>query len=206
MIPKNFAEITAEDIQDLIENSVCESATLEFKRDLPGGGDDARREFLADMSALANTSGGDLLFGIGEENGCAAVVVGIGTQDVDAELLRLGNILNSGLSPRVRYSSLTIQCPQGAVLLFRVAKSWNAPHRVVFKAWDKFFARSTTGKYPLDVQQLRRAFIENSTVAERMRSFRADRLASIIAGSTPVPMTEGSKLVIHMLSLRCFLL
>jgi hypothetical protein len=61
-----------------------------------------------------------------------------------------------------------------------------------------------TGKYPLDVQQLRRAFIENSTVTDRMRNFSADHLASIIAGSTPVQMPGTSKVVIHMLPFEAF--
>lgn len=204
MIPKNLTDIAASDIQDLIDNAVCENTTLEFKRDLPGGGDDAKREFLADVSALANTSGGDLIFGIEEENGCASAIKGTGVQDLDAEILRLGNILSSGLEPRIRYTHLVISCPEGTVLLFRVEKSWNAPHRVVFKAYDKFFARTATGKYPLDVQQLRRAFIENNTVTERMRNFRADRLASIVAGLTPVPMPRASKLVIHLLPFDAF--
>jgi hypothetical protein len=178
---------------------------LEFKRDLPGGGDDAKREFLADVSALANTSGGDLLYGVEEDNGCASTITGIAPDDVDAEILRLENILNSGLEPRIRHSHLVIQCPTGTVLLFRIEKSWNAPHRVIFKGYDKFFARTGTGKYPLDVQQLRRAFVENSSVAERIRNFRTDRLANIIAGSTPVPTARGSKLVIHLLPFDAFL-
>jgi predicted HTH transcriptional regulator len=77
MISKNLADISAADIQELIDNAVCETTTLEFKQELPGGGDDAKREFLADVSALANTSGGDLLYGVEEDNGCASAISGI---------------------------------------------------------------------------------------------------------------------------------
>ena len=69
MIAKNLTDIRTEDIEALIANAASESTTLEFKRDLPGGTDDAKREFLADISALANTSGGDLLYGIEEQDG-----------------------------------------------------------------------------------------------------------------------------------------
>jgi Putative DNA-binding domain len=204
VITKNLVEISSVDIQTLVDNSACESTTLEFKRNLPGSGDEAKREFLADVSALANTSGGDLLYGVAEENGCASAITGIGTQDTDAVLLRLSNILHSGLEPRIRYTSRIVECAEETVLLLRVEKSWNAPHRVVFKSYDRFFGRNAAGKYPLDVQQLRHAFIENSSVAERMRNFRADRLASIIAGATPVLMEPGSKFVIHMLPFEAF--
>jgi len=205
MIQKRLADITAADIQALTDNGACETVTLEFKRDLPGGGDEAKKEFLADVSALANTSGGDLLFGIQEDNGCASAISGTcGQEQIDGELLRLSNILSSGLEPRVRYASHVIPCPEGNVLLLRIEKSWNAPHRVIFKGYDKFFARASTGKYSLDVQQLRRAFIDNGAVADRMRSFRADRLANIIAGVMPVSTNPGPKLVLHLLPFESF--
>jgi predicted HTH transcriptional regulator len=177
MIAKNLTDIVPADIEALVANAASESTTLEFKRDLPGGGDEAKREFLADLSALANSAGGDILYGIDEREGVAATITGIGITDTDTELLRLGNILNSGLEPRIRYSPMVIQCASGTVLLLRIEKSWNGPHRVIFRGYDRFFGRTATGKYPLDVQQLRRAFVENSTVAERLRAFRAERMA-----------------------------
>jgi hypothetical protein len=204
VIAKNLTDITAADVQELIENSVCETTTLEFKRDLPGAGDDAKREFLADVSALANTAGGDILYGIAEENGCASAISGIAVQNLDNEVLRLGSILNSGLDPRIRFSHVTLPCLAGTVLLLRVEKSWNAPHRIIFRGYDKFFARTGAGKYPLDVQQLRRAFVENNSIAERIRNFRVERFSNIIAGSTPIPLTRGSKLVIHLLPFDAF--
>lgn len=204
MIAKNLADIRAEDIETLITNAVPESTTLEFKRELPGGGDDAKREFLADVSALANTSGGDILYGVEERDGCASAISGIGINDTDAELLRLGNVLNSGLEPRIRYSPLVIQCAAGVVLLLRIEKSWNGPHRIVFRSYDRFFGRTATGKYPLDVQQLRRAFVENSTIAEGIRNFRAERCASIIANATPVQMATNPKFIIHILPFQAF--
>lgn len=204
MITQRFDDINALDVQNLITNAVSESTTLEFKRDLPGGTDDAKKEFLADVSALANTSGGDIVFGIDEQDGCAASITGIGTADADAELLRFNNILNSGLDPRIRYSGKPVVCEDRTLLLLRVDKSWNGPHRVVFKGSDKFFGRTATGKYPLDVQQLRRAFLDNGTVSERMRAFRAERLASIIAGATSVTMPGTSRFVLHLLPFEAF--
>jgi len=204
MIAKKLADILSADIEALVSNSVAENTTLEFKRDLPGGSDDAKREFLADVSALANTSGGDILYGVDEEDGYAVAITGIGVTNIDAELLRLGNILNSGLDPRIRYSPLVTRCAAGSVLLLRIEKSWNAPHRVIFKGNDRFFGRTAAGKYPLDVQQLRRAFIENNMVAERLRNFRAERLANIIANMTPVKMDAGPKFVLHLLPFDTF--
>ena len=40
-----------------------------YKQKFPTNSDVDRKEFLADISSFANASGGDLVFGITEENG-----------------------------------------------------------------------------------------------------------------------------------------
>lgn len=67
MIPKDIKQIIQSDIQELIDNSVPEGKTIEYKRELPKKSDKAKKEFLADVSSFANSSGGDLILGI-EEN------------------------------------------------------------------------------------------------------------------------------------------
>jgi hypothetical protein len=62
MIPKSLDEISGNDLDQLVEQSVPESTTLEYKRELPGNSDQDKKEFLADLTALANTQGGDLIF------------------------------------------------------------------------------------------------------------------------------------------------
>lgn len=67
MIQKNIDEITEEDLQALIDNSVLESKSIEYKQSLPGNSDSEKKEFLADVSSFANASGGDLIYGIIED-------------------------------------------------------------------------------------------------------------------------------------------
>ena len=64
MIQKRLVDLAPSDFEALVANAVAESATLEFKRSLFGNNDADKREFLADVSALANSAGGDLIFGI----------------------------------------------------------------------------------------------------------------------------------------------
>lgn len=204
MINKPLDEITSIDIEALVTNSTSESITLEYKRELPGTTDADKKEFLADVSALANTSGGDLLFGIQESDGYADSIVDIGAMDVDAEILRLNSLIASGLDPRIRYSTKSIDCENRKVLLIRIEKSWNGPHRVILKGHDKFYGRTSAGKYSLDVQELRRAFTDNMAVIEKLRAFRSDRTIEIIANRTPIPMNIGSKMVLHVLPFESF--
>jgi hypothetical protein len=65
---KKLQAVTADDIQAVIENGVREDRHIDYKRSLPDKTkDNDRKELLADVSAFANTSGGDILFGVDEE-------------------------------------------------------------------------------------------------------------------------------------------
>lgn len=72
MLGMPFDDIDEAALAGLIANEIPESRDLEFKRDLPGQDPDNIREFLADVTSLANTNGGDLIFGIEDVEGVAA--------------------------------------------------------------------------------------------------------------------------------------
>lgn len=68
MINKKIDDITIDDIKLLIVNSVCESKSLEYKKELHIENDADKKEFLADVSSFANSTGGDIIFGIEEDD------------------------------------------------------------------------------------------------------------------------------------------
>ncbi len=213
MIHRNFDAINRNDIESLVSNQVAESRTLEYKEKLPGGTDDEKKEFLADISSFANASGGDIIYGIAEQRDSNGKTTGLpdqakGLSDInaDAEIRRLDSILQDGLDPRI--SGIRIKAVDGftdsCIIIIRVPKSWNSPHMVVFKNWSRFFARNSAGKYQLDVTEIRSTFIASESLAERIRQFRADRIAQIIANETPVPLEPSPKIVLHVLPLESF--
>jgi hypothetical protein len=51
---------------------------------------------------------------------------------------------------------------------------------------------------------LRAAFALSQTTAERIRSFRTERLSKIVAGETPVALNEGGKIVLHIIPFGAF--
>ena len=93
--------ISEQDLADLVQNGVPETRDLEYKQALPGNSDSGKREFLADVSSLANASGGDLVIGVREEEGVAVDVTGVEVRSLDAEKLRLENIIRDGVQPRI---------------------------------------------------------------------------------------------------------
>ncbi|GAH20883.1 unnamed protein product, partial [marine sediment metagenome] len=79
---------------------------------------------------------------------------------------------------------------------------WNSPHRVTFKGHDKFYSRSSNGKYPLDVAELRTAFNISESITDRIRKFRENRLAKIFANE--IHLHPKAKIVLHLLPIISF--
>ena len=71
----NFEAIVESDLARLIVDGVGESKTLEYKEALTLVTDEQKREFLSDITALANTEGGDLVLGMKADKGVAAELV-----------------------------------------------------------------------------------------------------------------------------------
>ncbi len=206
MISKAFADVTSEDIKLLIDSEITEGRSIEFKLVLPGGTEGERKEFLADVSSFANTVGGDLLFGIREEQSAAVEAVGVSLSNVDAEIRRLDDLVRTGVAPRI--PGLRIRSidgfSKGPVLLLRIPRSWAAPHMVCLKNTSRFYARNNKGKYQLDVAEIRAAFVLSESVPERIREFRMQRLAQIDADETPVRLLDNPKVVLHIVPLSSF--
>lgn len=205
MLPANLDDISLATIDALVANGLREGRTLDFKRDAVGGKDDDKREFLADISAFANTAGGDLLLGVEESAGEAIAVPGVTLPDPDAEIRRLDSILRAGLEPRLpRVDFRWLAAGSRGCLLVRVPRSFAAPHRVVFRDHGKFYGRNSGGKYPLDVAELRSAFLSANSAIQEIRRFRRERLALIEADEGAMPINMTAKLVFHIVPLSAF--
>jgi hypothetical protein len=173
--------------------------------DTYGGNDAAKAEFLRDVSSFANTRGGDLLVGIEASKGIPTSFSPF-TGDADAEQLRFEQMARSGLEPRIsNFQTKAVSIGSGgSVLVIRIPRSYAAPHRVIFQGRNKFWARSSAGKYEPNVDELRAMFAFAPQLAERMREFRLDRLAHIAAGDTPVPLIDNCCLVLHIIPFSHF--
>jgi len=205
--------ITREFIASLISDRERESRTLEYKRDWVGTSDSEKKEFLADAVAFANAVGGTMLFGIDEERdaenkptGIAREAIGIRTPNADAEIRRVTDILRNGIEPGL--PNVTISpidgFPQGPVISIHIPRSHRAPHMVSFKASPRFFSRVSTGRHPLDIDELRDAFLRAEDLPARIRDFRNRRIQALDAGEAPVPMEAGPLVVLHAVPVDTF--
>ena len=133
MLPATLDSIDESHLKALVAGDVRESRSLEFKVKLVWGTESEKKEFLADVSALANSGGGDLVFGIKEDHGAASAVVGLESFDPNQDTLRIENIIRDGIEPRIigiRPRAIALSNDR-CVVIIRVPNSLNRPHMVV---------------------------------------------------------------------------
>ncbi|NMI54225.1 MULTISPECIES: helix-turn-helix domain-containing protein [unclassified Streptomyces] len=124
----SYAQVVA-----LKTNGVSESYDLEFKGELYGGNDKAKRDLAGDMAALANTAGGVLLLGVAEDDQArAAELPGVALSD--GEVLRIRNIVADMVHPLPTFDVRQIEDPNNpghGFLMIAVPRSPSAPHGVL---------------------------------------------------------------------------
>lgn len=202
MLLANLEQLTGALLQKLCDDQCPESASLDFKRELPGGLDKDKQELLKDVCSLANADGGDLVYGVEEISGAAGKLMPISGELPDAAKRRLSQILDAGLEPRVQGIRIHhVDVNNGYVLVIRVPASYDGPHCVRVNNLRRFVMRNGTSTSDLTFDQLRAAFDRTATLSERARRFIDQRLQLVIARKTPKPIMEGPVCVVHFVPL-----
>lgn len=196
-LPASLHTTTEADIQRLVADREAEGPHLEFKREPSRGGDQGRHEFAADVSAMANSGGGDLVYGVDEDaEGCAAAIVPF-VGNADQEARRMLDVLANSIEPRLPGLQVApVVVAGGAVFVVRVPQSWAGPHRV--RTNQHFFIREGARKRQLDVPEIRGLFLRSESQAMRVRDFRAERLGKLLSGQAPERLVPGALLVLHL--------
>lgn len=205
MINKHLDKIDISDLKQLQSNAVSEGKTIEYKKLLPTNSYADRKEFLADISSFSNASGGDLIFGILEENGSPKSIDGLEIENVDEEIRKYENIIRDGIEPRIIFATRAVNVSgKKNIFIFRVNKSWVGPHRVIYEGHDKFYSRNSAGKYALDTNELKSAFNLSQTLTEQINKFKTERITQLISDNLPLPFYDGGKIVLHLIPLESF--
>lgn len=197
-LPRDLTTTNEANLAALVTEQASEGTFLDFKRDLPRPDAGSRHEFLADVSAFANSSGGDLIYGIDEDGEGRAAMLVPQPGNADEEARRLQDVLMNSIEPRIPGLQVqTVPITAGFVLIVRVPQSWAGPHRV--KTNQHFYIRENGRKRQLDVPEVRGLFLRSEHQAQRVRDFRTERLGKLLAGEAPHKLVPGALLVGHFI-------
>ncbi|MEM1024291.1 MAG: ATP-binding protein [Myxococcota bacterium] len=169
LLYKRFDEITADDIQELVDERIDETAQLDYKEALANGS--AGTANLAKyVTAMANAAGGIIVFGIEEEiddNGektgrPVQSPSGVASSEGDAETLRSAweNAARNGIEPPIvglAFRKLHLPTIGAYVILARVPSSAAAPHMLT-SARKAFYLRRGNENTAMTIHDLREAF------------------------------------------------
>jgi hypothetical protein len=177
----NLAALSDSLLANLV--GIAESETLEFKRDTYGTSDRAKQELCKDVSALANTVGGDIVLGIDEVDGVASALVGFECANVQSEIQRLQNTILMAIEPAVLGVQFQpLRLANGRItLVIRVPRSLDLPHRVTHSRINRFYLRRTADTFEASLLELRRMFELARNEFERVEQFHAEQIARIVA-------------------------
>lgn len=120
-------------LMTLVSNQIAEAFDLDFKSELYGSSDRAKRDAATDVAALANTAGGLLILGI-EEDDQARARAAPGVALSDAEERRIRQVVGSNVVPMPVMDVLPIEDPDSpgrGLMLIAVPRSPLAPHAVL---------------------------------------------------------------------------
>jgi Putative DNA-binding domain len=203
-LPFRLLETTQADIQRLVDTGATEGPHLDFKRDFPTRWDNEHKvKLLADVTAFANAGGGDIIYGIDEdEEARASAIVPQTLSNLDEEIRRLLDVVLNQVEPRVQGVQVqtvpvSVGTGSGAVIVMRIPQSWGGPHRNRIN--QHFHIRQSRRNHALDVPEVRSLFLGAEGQAQRMRDFRTERLGKIVIRDTPSVIDEGPCLVVHVL-------
>lgn len=201
MITEPLDKISLKTLEQLIADGVRENRSLDYKRELH----ERPEHLLDDVCAFANTDGGDLVFGMSESEGTPQCFSPLLIDNVDDELLRLQNIIINGLEPKI-YGVRLISVEQDdkvKAIIARIPQSWSRPHRVIKSG--KFKIRHESRNDDMDITELRAAFHLSSSIPERMRKYRKERVFDIFAREAPQQLSPGIEVVVHAIPISAFI-
>lgn len=194
------------DISLLVGTKTAENQFLEAKLKLPGQNNSDKTEFLSDIVSFANAEGGIIFYGIQEIKGFFSHLIGVHSENIDKEILRLRNIIDFGISPRipnVEIHFLEFDL-ESYIIFIRIPKSWAAPHMVSLQEYNKFYIRSSNKKLIMDHSQIKQSFLLMEAIPQRMRQFRVERVNKILENPSPLSRQLPHFIIIHLIPLSAF--
>ncbi|MGF1573285.1 MAG: helix-turn-helix domain-containing protein [Sumerlaeia bacterium] len=211
MISKKFEEIDKQYLDEvLLPLEIEESSQLDYKlewKDLKVS--ENKSEFLKDVTALANSSGGFILYGIeekiedGNKTGKPGMLLGINNFD-DTTIQQITEIISSNITPRIIAPKIkrVEGFAEGPVVVLYIPKSYMSPHGIGSVDGSKGFRfpiRVNTSTKYMDVSQIRGAFLASENFSKQAQEFKMQRISKHLNGEVGFPYEKKGTMLIHVI-------
>lgn len=210
LLGKRADLIEESDIIRLLDSQTQESKTLDYKKELHISKDADKKEFLFDITAMFNTDGGCIIYGIeelkddiGQNTGLPKSIVGINLDNLDKATQLIEDIVKGNTEPRIAQMVIkAIKVTEKVVLLIGIPRFTGLPSMVTFNTSNKFYKRRNSGKYAVDVYELNQMFMQNQILKERIEEFRTNRVSKVIDHKFLPNLETSTSLFIHIVPLN----
>lgn len=195
------------DIKRLVENQIQESSSLDYKKELAISKDKDKKEFLFDVSAMYNTDGGCLVFGIEEEKdqnnqntGKPKEITGIEIQNSDKLIQQIEDIVKNCTEPSINQLIINeLEIEGQTVLILGIPKGLGLPSMVTYNQTNKFYKRRNSGKYAVDVYELNNMFMQNQVLKEKASDFRKKRIKTVLNQESLPNLVVDNSFFVHII-------
>lgn len=177
-IPKSEQEIVAATTSRSLE----ETATFDAKREVPA----KNIETAKDVSALANSAGGVLLYGVDEDTSGYPTI--LNPILIEGQRERIDQIIRTSVDEVPRFTITTIPVeadPSKGYIVVLVPPSERAPHMVIVKGERRFYGRGETGNYILSQAEVARLYERRQLLTSSISSLLEQHI-----GAPPIPANE----------------
>lgn len=196
--------LTAEWIRTVLVEQQPESQRLDFKREPPGADDRSKKNFLTDVVAMANATGGHLIFGIEERDGKAHALQSV--PKAEAVALGLGQTISLCVEPRLSNVGCSVIEVDGAELVVvSIGMALNGPFRTAYQGKGDFYIRQGAQNQRMTYDQLRSGFGQRAALVASMKAWRSARLDVIRRNvESGTLWTRGAWAITHVMPLESF--
>jgi hypothetical protein len=175
---------TAQTLDELVAGQWQESLVLEFKRELG----ERKKETAKDISAMANTAGGWIVYGIEEKENQQGIKTAESVKPLtDANTAqRIDDVAAEAIVPPVRYRSREIPYGAGSCVVLRVEPSTACLHMVNGYSDFRYYRRTERAARPMGEREVREALeqvVRQQAEGDLIARQLFGRLASGYSGS-----------------------
>jgi schlafen family protein len=162
MLTVKLHDVDEPALRALERDGIPEVLMIEYKRELHLSKKDQRREAAKDVSAMANTVGGHIVYGLDEKvlpDGTH--VAGPIVPMVDGTVIEaLANVLHSAIHPRPSFDMARVAVSGGFALIVEVHRSYADLHMVTAYDENRYYRRGPTGVVPMTEHEVRDAYAQ----------------------------------------------